>query len=596
MGRKLIKVQRPTAHASVNHDQTPIQSAVNRPVPCIDTLECRLLMSTTPQVPTIVLSSSPLQYIEKQGAAPLDPALAIQDANGETIVGANIRLLGYLPGEDTLSAPSENGISPWWDPSSGVLYLTGQASVANYQAELQSVSYMNASYNPTTSPRTAQFTVNHAQFGISSASRGILITAVNDPPGVQTPPVQTTASGSQLILSNVGGNAIIISDVDANGAIEQVTLSPIGGSLRLPSATGVSTTDGPTTITLDGTVAAINAALDGLTFTPTSPYAETASIEVTANDLGNSGIGGAQIVNVLIPIRISGLTAPPPIVGTGRPPPVVGEPAPPPVPAPPPAGGKVVDPPPTVGAAIPNALIRETFTAAAEAGAVQADSFKSSQFIPALVRVGSVFDVDENEYRTEIPDITPTIELQNTQIEHKAFRRAAGFQPLATGASFSTVVPTRFWPRWGRGYESARAVSDWGVGVGFISRSVVRARVRGNSTAEARGALSSPAPSVGLADSTMLRELNSARRSVGSEIRLRVWAGAASLVSAGASLAYFLWAARGGSLLSGLLSSVPPWTLIDPLPILDGLAKSAAMLKNDGDGGLQELIADAAGK
>jgi hypothetical protein len=32
---------------------------------------------------------------------------------------------------------------------------------------------------------------------------------------------------------------------------------------------------------------------------------------------------------------------------------------------------------------------------------------------------------------------------------------------------------------------------------------------------------------------------------------------------------YILWTIRAGYLLAGLLSSMPAWTFVDPLPILD---------------------------
>ena len=41
--------------------------------------------------------------------------------------------------------------------------------------------------------------------------------------------------------------------------------------------------------------------------------------------------------------------------------------------------------------------------------------------------------------------------------------------------------------------------------------------------------------------------------------------------SLGLSVGYVLWLLRGGVLLSSLLSSLPAWRLVDPLPILGRL-------------------------
>ncbi len=47
-------------------------------------------------------------------------------------------------------------------------------------------------------------------------------------------------------------------------------------------------------MTFTGTLAAINAALDGMTFTPATSFAGSAQLDITTNDLGGSGSGGAQ--------------------------------------------------------------------------------------------------------------------------------------------------------------------------------------------------------------------------------------------------------------------------------------------------------------
>jgi hypothetical protein len=91
----------------------------------------------------------------------------------------------------------------------------------------------------------------------------------------------------------------------------------------------------------------------------------------------------------------------------------------------------------------------------------------------------------------------------------------------------------------------------------------------------------------------MHRELESIQRQLSSDLPLRVWAGSASILSAGVSVACFLWLVRGGSVLSGLFSSVPACRLFDPLPILEQLGTTQALIKDQQ--GIEELIRDAAG-
>jgi hypothetical protein len=50
---------------------------------------------------------------------------------------------------------------------------------------------------------------------------------------------------------------------------------------------------------------------------------------------------------------------------------------------------------------------------------------------------------------------------------------------------------------------------------------------------------------------------------------LHLVAGTASFVTLGMSIVYVLWTIRAGYLVASLLSSMPAWRIIDPLPILD---------------------------
>jgi hypothetical protein len=43
---------------------------------------------------------------------------------------------------------------------------------------------------------------------------------------------------------------------------------------------------------------------------------------------------------------------------------------------------------------------------------------------------------------------------------------------------------------------------------------------------------------------------------------------AAPILVGGASVGYLLWLARGGVLMASLMSALPGWTAVDPLPVL----------------------------
>jgi VCBS repeat-containing protein len=126
----------------------------------------------------------------------------------------------------------------------------------------------------------------------------ITVNDINDAPVNALPAAQTVNEDTVLVLSTINTNAISISDVDAGGATVEVTLTATNGVLTLGGTTGLvfSTGDGSAdaTMTFQGTIAAINTALNGLSYAPTADYFGAGSITITTNDLGNSGFGGAQ--------------------------------------------------------------------------------------------------------------------------------------------------------------------------------------------------------------------------------------------------------------------------------------------------------------
>ena len=129
---------------------------------------------------------------------------------------------------------------------------------------------------------------------------------------VNQPPVITAPSGSPHAVENVAYvysaselNAISISDPDANGGSEQLSLSTSNGTLTLAGLTNLTGSgNGTGSLTYTGTLADLNNALNGLAFTPTNNFTGTATILITASDLGNSGPGGADRRNGSVSLNV----------------------------------------------------------------------------------------------------------------------------------------------------------------------------------------------------------------------------------------------------------------------------------------------------
>ncbi|WP_443191873.1 DUF4347 domain-containing protein [Pseudomonas indica] len=144
-----------------------------------------------------------------------------------------------------------------------------------------------------------------------TATVTLVVTAVNDAPVNSLPPAQSVDQDDVLIFSSGNGNPISISDVDAGSGNVRVTLTATNGLISLGGTAGLSFTTGDgtsdATMTFEGTLADINAALNGMTFSPTGGYNGPASLQIVTNDLGLSGSGGNQIDSDTLAITVNTL-------------------------------------------------------------------------------------------------------------------------------------------------------------------------------------------------------------------------------------------------------------------------------------------------
>lgn len=126
----------------------------------------------------------------------------------------------------------------------------------------------------------------------------VLLNTTNFAPVNSVPEAQSTNEDTSLVFSSANGNQISISDVDANNNPVEVTLNTNNGTLTLSGDAGLtfSTGDGTNdaTTTFTGTISNINAALNGLNFSPNADYYGSANLQITTNDQGNTGTGGAK--------------------------------------------------------------------------------------------------------------------------------------------------------------------------------------------------------------------------------------------------------------------------------------------------------------
>ncbi|MCD1638529.1 DUF4347 domain-containing protein [Pseudomonas stutzeri] len=214
----------------------------------------------------------------------------------------------------TLSATSGSGVTVAGS-GTGSLTLTGTIADINAFIAASQVSFQTASNSTGNVVLTVDINDggNTGSGGSQSDSTTVTltVTAVNDAPVNTLPAAQSVDQDAVLVFSSGNGNLISIADVDAGGGNVRVTLTATNGVLTLGGTTGLSfiTGDGTgdATMTFEGTLADINLAMNGMSFSPTGGYNGPASLQITTNDLGLSGSGGNQTDTDTLAITVNSL-------------------------------------------------------------------------------------------------------------------------------------------------------------------------------------------------------------------------------------------------------------------------------------------------
>ncbi|MFN6528235.1 beta strand repeat-containing protein [Nostoc sp. ChiSLP03a] len=162
--------------------------------------------------PIATATNSALAYTENATTV-IDSGITVSDVDSANLVSATVSITnGFASAQDTLAFTNQNGITGSYNSSTGVLTLTGSATVANYQTALRSITYTNSSDNPSTTPRTVSFVVNDGTANSATVTRSINITAVNDAPVAVNDKI-TTNKNTPVIIS---ATSLLSNDTDVD--------------------------------------------------------------------------------------------------------------------------------------------------------------------------------------------------------------------------------------------------------------------------------------------------------------------------------------------------------------------------------------------
>jgi hypothetical protein len=243
-------------------------------------------------------------------------ALAFSNANGNAISvsgdnGTENVFLQVKAG--TLAVSSTSALSVWGNGTS-LVGLTGTQDAIN--AALQTLSYTAPGiYGATISLDVLVVPSSGANV---SGSVPLTVTHANLAPFVTLPSPIALNDDFCVAFSAAMGNAITVGDNDNGGGIETVYVQTGRGALFV-NTTGLSAVwgNGSSLIAMNGTIPALNAALNGLVYCPWGGYSGFDNISVLVNDNGNFGTGGPLTASGSFWINVLPGNVPPTVSGPG---------------------------------------------------------------------------------------------------------------------------------------------------------------------------------------------------------------------------------------------------------------------------------------
>ncbi|MEQ8476441.1 FG-GAP-like repeat-containing protein [Fulvivirga sp.] len=261
-----------------------------------------------------VVSSSnttTLDYDHNTTAIVVDDLLDIIDVDDTQLVSATVTITGYQTG-DILAGTAPTGGSIDFDAGTGILTLSGTATLAEYISALSTVTFSS----DQSGSRQLNFSVNDGTNDSNIYSRDLNIIVPNE-----APVIASTGSGSidyeQNAEASILDNSLTINDPDDTN-IESVSVSIsgylAGDTLTISEPTGTTSSFDDTTgilmVTGSAPIEDYEAALQSLSFASTNG-AGARQILIVAND------GDDNSNTFTIDVNISDEIIPqPPVVNT----------------------------------------------------------------------------------------------------------------------------------------------------------------------------------------------------------------------------------------------------------------------------------------
>ena len=277
-----------------------------------------VVLTEIDQAPTASITTLPYAAVEQTPLNLKDGGLSVADFDG----GSGIETATLSVSEGTLTASAgDSGVQDVTvSPDGKTVAITG--TVAQIDKVLGAGGTSTLSYDDDTNTPSASaaltLSLNDGTLASNTARSTIAIQAVNDAPTASAPLAAYQATEKQTL--SLQGTGLSVADVDGGTGTETVTLTVGEGTLDATAGTtGVAITGQNTgSLVLDGTVAQLDALLQGTSGSGTLTYVDAADMPVAGttltlavDDNGNTGSGGPQTAQATATIDVAPVNQPP---------------------------------------------------------------------------------------------------------------------------------------------------------------------------------------------------------------------------------------------------------------------------------------------
>jgi hypothetical protein len=246
-----------------------------------------------------------VSYVTGTAPVTLDAGLSVADASPVNLSAAAVSIsTGFVLGDALSVGSPQSGIVSQYNATTGVLTLSGSASLAAYKIELDSVAY--ASANATTSSRTITWSVNDGVNASAPATSHVSVSRL--PPVVTAGASVSTVAGANPIALDAGLAVADAAAVSLSAAMVSISAGFVhGDTLSVGSSqTGIASQYNAATgvLTLSGaaSLAAYETELDSITYASANATTSSRTILWSVNDGVNASAPVTSRVSVSAPI------------------------------------------------------------------------------------------------------------------------------------------------------------------------------------------------------------------------------------------------------------------------------------------------------